>query len=309
MSDFYPPRVRMRAMGLFTMASQCGDAIGPLLGAGHRGSVRLARRLRLHRPADACRCCSACARVPEPARGLHEAEQGLAQLPWRESVPRLWAVRSLRYQFIAGIWLAGAVFGARIVLPFFFRDEFGIGDFGLGVIGSIAGAAAVASTILGARIAQAQVNISPSAGVRLFSLLGFGIAGLVLLFALAPSVWVAVPLLILIGCGFGLVSPLMLSIQSMVSAPELRSTALALGQVVALAGIAFVGVIAAIASLAGDRWALAITSLLFLRGTFHVRTASRFIDADVDRPAAPTTSARGAVPTPAASRCCSRRGA
>ena len=282
MSDFYPPKIRMKAMGLFTMASQCGDAIGPLLGAGiaavfgWRGAFVFIGLLTIP-------VLLGVRTVPEPVRGLHEAEQGLAQLPWRETVPRLWAVRSLRYQFIAGIWLAGAVFGARIVLPFFFRDEFAVGDFGLGVIGSVAGAAAVASTILGARIAQGQVNISPSAGVRWFSLLGFGIAGLVLLFALAPSVWVAVPLLVVIGCGFGLVSPLMLSIQSMVSAPELRSTALALGQVVALAGIAFVGVIAAIASLAGNRWALAITALLFVRGTFHVRTAARFIDDDVQR--------------------------
>jgi MFS family permease len=34
MSDFYPPSVWMRAMGLFTMAGLVGDAIGPLLGAG-----------------------------------------------------------------------------------------------------------------------------------------------------------------------------------------------------------------------------------------------------------------------------------
>ena len=282
MSDFYPPSVRMRAMGLFTMASQVGDAIGPLLGAGiaavfgWRGAFVFIGLLTIP-------VLLGCRRVPEPERGVFEAEQGLAQLPWRETLPRLWAVRSLRYQFIAGIWLAGAVFGARIVLPFFFRHSFGIGDVGLGIIGSIAGAGAVAATLTGVRIGQRRVNASPSQGVLWFSILGFGIAGLVLLFALAPSVWVAIPLLLLIACGFGLVSPLMLSLQSMVSAPELRASALALGQVVALAGLAFVGVIAGIASLWGDRAALVVTALLFVRGTFHVRTAARYIDDDVAR--------------------------
>jgi branched-chain amino acid transport system ATP-binding protein len=282
MSDFYSPKVRVRAMGLFTMASQVGDAIGPLLGAsiaalfGWRGAFVAIGLLSVP-------VLIACARVPEPERGRFEAVQDAAHTAWRDTVPRLWAVRSLRYQFIAGIWLAGAVFGARIVLAFFFRDSFGIGDWGLGVIGSIAGLAAVASTITGARLAQSRLNSSPSAAVRWFGTLGFAVSGLVFLFALSPSVWVAVPLLLVIAMGFGLVSPLMLSLQSMVSAPELRASALAFGQVVALAGIAFVGVIAAIASAWGNRAALVVCALLFLRGTFHVLTAARFVDADVDR--------------------------
>ncbi|HUR51943.1 MAG TPA: ATP-binding protein [Mycobacteriales bacterium] len=282
MSDFYSPTVRVRAMGLFTMASQVGDAVGPLLGAsiaavfGWRGAFVVIGLLSVP-------VLLACWRVPEPERGRHEAVQDLVHTAWRDTVPRLWAVRSLRFQFIAGIWLAGAVFGSRIVLAFFFKDSFGIGDWGLGVIGSIAGLGAVASTITGARIAQRRINVSASDGMRWFSALGFVIAGLVLLFALSPSVWVAVPLLLLIAMGFGLVSPLMLSLQSMVSAPELRASALAFGQVVALAGIAFVGVIAAIASAWGNRAALVVTALLFVRGTFHVRTAARYVDADVER--------------------------
>jgi ABC-type branched-subunit amino acid transport system ATPase component/predicted MFS family arabinose efflux permease len=282
MSDFYSPKVRMRAMGLFTMASQVGDAIGPLLGAtiafffGWRGAFVFIGALTVP-------TLLFCRTVPEPPRGRHEAVQDAAHVSWRDTVPRLWAVRSLRYQFIAGIWLAGAVFGSRIVLAFFFKDSFGVGDWGLGVIGSIAGLAAVFSTVTGARLAQARVNVSPSKGVLWFSILGFGIAGLVFLFALSPTLWVAIPLLLVIAMGFGLVSPLMLSLQSMVSAPELRASALAFGQVVALAGIAFVGVIAGIASVWGNRAALVVTALLFVRGTFHVRTAARYIDADVDR--------------------------
>jgi len=192
-------------------------------------------------------------------------------------------VRALRYQYLAGIWIIGGVFGARIVLAFFFKNSFGVGDFGLGVIGSLAGSGAFIATLTGARLAQAQLNRSPAQGVLWFSALGFGIAGLTFLFALSPTLWVALPLLFAIACGFGLVSPLLLTLQSMVSAPELRASALALGQVVALAGIAFVGVIAAVASAFGNRWALVVCALLIVRGTFHVRTAAKFMDDDVER--------------------------
>ncbi|MEO7448485.1 MAG: MFS transporter, partial [Humibacillus sp.] len=282
MSDFYSPKVRVRAMGLFTIGSQAGDMIGPLLGAsiaavwGWRGAFVFIAVLTVP-------TLLFVRTVPEPERGRFEKVQDPAPIAWRETVPRLWAIRSLRFQFIAGIWLAGGVFGARIVLPFFFRDSFHIGDFGLGVIGSLAGGAALLTTLYGAKLAQARLNRSPSDAVLWFSLVGFAISGLVVLFALSPSVYVAVPLLLVTACGFGLVGPLTLSLQSLVSPPELRASALALGQVVALAGVAFVGVLAGIASAFGNRPALIVAAVLLLRGTFHIRTAAKYIESDMER--------------------------
>ncbi|MFN2539313.1 MAG: MFS transporter, partial [Mycobacteriales bacterium] len=282
MSDFYSPRVRMKSMGLFTMASQFGDAIGPLLGAsiayffGWRGAFVFIAFLTIP-------TLLGVRSVPEPARARFEAVQTTEDLNWRETIPRLWSVRSLRFQYIALIWLAGGVFASRFVLAFFFKDSFGIGDFGLGVIGSIAGGGAVLATLLGARLGQSKLNESASVAVLWFSVLGFGMSGLIVAFALSPTVWVAIPLLFVVACGFGLVSPLMLSLQSLVSPPELRSRALAFGQVVPLIGIALVGVVAAVASAFGNRTALILCALLMLRGTFHVRTAARYIDDDVER--------------------------
>ncbi|MDQ1688051.1 MAG: hypothetical protein QOK42_1026 [Frankiaceae bacterium] len=282
MSDFYSPKVRVKAMGMFTIGSQVGDAIGPLLGAtialffGWRGAFVFIGALSIP-------VVIACNRLPEPERGRFEASQGLDNVAWRDTIPRLWAVRSLRYQYIAGIWLIGGVFSAVTVLPFFFKNSFGVGDWGLGVIGSVGGVGAVVATLTGARLAQSQLNRSPAQGVLWLSTLGFGIGGLVLAFALSPTVWVAVPLLFVIACGFGLVSPLLLSLQSLVSAPELRASALALGQVMALAGIAFIGVTAGIASAFGNRWALVVCALLLVRGTFHVRTAAKYMNDDVER--------------------------
>lgn len=282
MSDFYSPKVRVKAMGMFTIGSQVGDAVGPLLGAtialffGWRGAFIFIGALSIP-------VVIACARLPEPERGRFEVMQGLEVVNWAESVPRLWAVRSLRYQYIAGIWLIGGVFSALIVLPFLFKDSFGVGDWGLGVIGSIGGLGAVVATLTGARLAQSQLNRSPAQGVLWLSTLGFGIAGLVVALAISPTVWVAVPVVFVIACGFGLVSPLLLALQSMVCAPELRARALALGQVIALAGIAFIGVIAGIANAFGNRAALAVCALLLVRGTFHVRTAAKFMNDDVER--------------------------
>jgi ABC-type branched-subunit amino acid transport system ATPase component/predicted MFS family arabinose efflux permease len=282
MSDFYPPRVRMRAMGLFTMASQFGDAIGPLLGAAiavwldWRAAFVVIGLLTIP-------VLIVVKRVPEPDRGRHEAVQGLDALPWRETFPRLWSVRSLRYQYISFIWLAGGVYGAGVVLPFFFKDEFGVGTFGLGIAGSVGGAGAVIATLAGVRVAQKQVNISPAQGVRWLTFVGFGMAALIMVFSLSPNLWVAYPLLLLIACGFGLVSPLLLSLQSMVSAPELRASALALGQVIGLVGILIAVCIAGLASISNNRVALAVAAVAFVRGTFHLRTAARYINDDVER--------------------------
>ena len=58
---------------------------------------------------------------------------------------------------------------------------------------------------------------------------------LIVLFALSPTVWIAVPLLFVIVALFGLVAPLIAAVGTLVSPPELRASAYSFGQLIALA--------------------------------------------------------------------------
>jgi branched-chain amino acid transport system ATP-binding protein len=281
-ADFYAPSVRTKALGLHALANNVGAIFGALLGAG----VAELFGWRWAFAVVALPTVYAIwwsRRVPEPPRGVYEAIQSTEQPPLKDVAPRLWAIRSLRYQWIAGVYFIGAVFGTTIVLPFFFRDEFDLSDFQIGLAGAVGGVGAAFATYYGSALAQRRLNDSASTGVQWIAGVAVGITALVLLFALSPSVWVAVPLLLVITALFGLVSPLIAAVGTLISPPELRASAYSFGQLLGLLGAFFALAIAGVAQLAGPRWGIALGSAVFLRGVFHVRTAGRYVDADVDR--------------------------
>ena len=281
-ADFYPPAVRTKALGLHALANNVGSIVGALLGAGV-ASVFGWRAAFAVVALPTVFTIVWSRRVREPARGVFEAVQSDTPPPLNQIAPRLWAIRSLRYQWIAGIYFVGTVLGTTIVLPFFFKEQFGVGVFGVGVIGAIAGVGAGFATFFGSKLAQDRLNISAATGVRWIARVGTAISILLVLFALSPTVWVAIPLLLVIVSLFGVISPLIAAVGTLISPPELRSSAYAFGQVIALVGSLFAVTISLIAGAAGERWALVFGAVVFLRGVFHIRTAGRFVDSDVDR--------------------------
>jgi ABC-type branched-subunit amino acid transport system ATPase component/MFS family permease len=282
LADFYSPAVRTRALGIHALANNAGQIVGALVGGGLAALFGW-RSAFLLIAIPTFATIWLCRRVQEPPRGRFEAVSDAEPLKIRAAFAKLAAIRAVRYQWIAGIWIYGSLIGTTIVLPFFFDHEFGVSTFGVGVIGAVAGLGAMVATLVGSRIGQDRLNVSPSTGVRWFVLVCFGLIGVVVVFALSPTVWVAAPLLFVVSSGFGLLGPLEASLITMAAPPELRATAYAIGQVLGLAGAVFALAIAGIADAAGTRWGLLAAAAIFVRGTFHVRTVGRYIDADVQR--------------------------
>jgi len=281
-ADFYSPGVRTKAFGLHAAANHAGVILGAPLGAG--AAALFGWRVAFYVVAiPTVLAILWSRRVPEPERGVYEAVQSPAMPPLKAVAPTLWAIRSLRYLWIAGIYLTGAVAGTLIVLPFFFKDEYGIGTFGLGIIGAVAGVGSLVSSVIGARMAQDRLNSSAARGVLWISLVAVAVTLLLAGFAVAPSIWVGLPILFVITALVGLVAPLIAAIGTLISPPELRASAYAFGQIMALLGLLATVTIALVADAAGPRWGIALAAGVFLRGVFHVRTASRYVENDVER--------------------------
>ncbi|HET7530541.1 MAG TPA: ATP-binding protein [Mycobacteriales bacterium] len=281
-ADFYAPLTRVKALGLHAAANHAGTIAGSLLGAG----VAAVFGWRVAFFAVAIPTVIAIGwsrRVREPERGRFEAIQTVEPQDLKTVVPRLWAIRSLRYLWIAGVYFAGAAAGTLVILPFFFDREFGVGTFGVGIIGAVAGVGSFVASIVGSRMAQDRLNLSANNGVLWISVVAASIAALLLVIASAPSLWIAIPILFLITALAALVAPLIAAIGTLISPPELRASAYAGGQILGLLGLVFTGGIALIAEAAGTRWGLAVAAAIFVRGVFHVRTAARYVDSDIDR--------------------------
>ncbi|MDQ1711180.1 MAG: hypothetical protein QOE45_630 [Frankiaceae bacterium] len=282
LADFYPPQVRARALGVHALANNVGAMFGAAAGAGLAAVFGWrAPFFLLTVPTLVAIIWSA--RVREPERGVYEAPQSETPRQVREVFPTLYAVRSLRYLWFTQIWFAGAILGATIVLPFYFKEDFGLGTAWVGGVGLVAGAGAIVATLVGSRLAQDRLNVSPATGLRWLAGVAFAIVGLLVAFALSPNAFVAVPILFVITALFGLVAPLLATVGTMISPPELRSSAYALGQVIALTGAVFAIVVTQVAQATGNRWGFLVAAAICLRGAFHIRTATRYVDADVER--------------------------
>jgi branched-chain amino acid transport system ATP-binding protein len=282
LADFYAPLTRVKALGLHAAANHAGSILGAILGAG----VATLFGWRIAFVVVAIPTVVAIVwsrRVPEPPRGRFEAVRTTEPINVREVAPRLWSIRSLRYLWIAGVYFVGALQGVLIVLPFLFDDDFGIGTFGVGVVGAVAGIGSFVTSIAGSRLAQDRLNVSARSGVLWISVVAGVLTALIVALACSPSVWIAVPIVFVATATAALVAPLLAAIGTLISPPELRASAYAGGQIIGLLGLVFTGAIALVADAAGNRWGLALGALVFLRGVFHVRTAARYVDADIDR--------------------------
>ena len=282
MADFYSPRVRAKALGIHAQANSVGAIFGAL-GAGAVAHFFGWRGAFVVLAIPTLLTILAVRKVREPSRGTFERTETDKPLPVREVFPRLYAIRSQRYVWFAGVWIVGAVLGSTLTLPFYFKDTYDIGAFGVGVIGAVAGLGAMVATYVGARIAQDRLNEEPRAGVRWIAAVVFVICGVLVLFGLAPTLWIAVPILFVAFALFGLVSPLLAAIGTLIAPPELRSSAYAIGQVIWLLGAIPALLTALIADAWGYGWAFAFAAVILARGSFHVLTVAKYVDADVAR--------------------------
>jgi branched-chain amino acid transport system ATP-binding protein len=282
MADFYSPHTRAKALGVHAMANHVGAIFGALA-AGAIAALFSWRAAFFVLALPTLLVILACRRVPEPPRGAFERRASAEPPPVLTVFPRLYAIRSLRYLWFAGVWFIGGLLGAQITLSFYFKDEFGIGAFGLGVIGAVAGLGAIAATYVGAQMAQQRLNISPQHGLRFLVGVAFAVSGLLAVFALARWLWLAIAVLFVISALFGLVAQLLAAIGTLVSPPDLRSSAYSIGQLIGLLGAGFAVVVALVADGKGFGWAYLLAALLWVRGSFHILTATRYVDADVER--------------------------
>jgi branched-chain amino acid transport system ATP-binding protein len=281
-TDFYSPAARVKAFGIHHLGWIGGAALGTVL-AGVIGQVLGWRAPFFLLAIPTLIVIIVATRLPEPRRDRFEKVESPATPPLRETARRLWAIRSLRYQFIGGAYATGSVLGIGVLVPFFLRDEFGVSPALRGVIIGTGTALSIVALMFGTTRVQRRLDIAPSEGLRYLCWLGVVAAGALLAMAVAPALFVVTLLLWLIVCIFAVANPGLRAITAYVAPPEIRSTALSLSVLVSLAGSVF----AAIGFIVGDkismRWAIAVMAPVFFRGILYFFQAATYVDDDVER--------------------------
>ncbi len=281
-ADFYSPRSRVKAFGIHSLANPAGGAIAAVL------TGFIAEAFGWRAPFFVLTIPTVIAlfvgsRLKEPERGRFEKLETPKAPPFMPTARRLWAVRSLRFQWIGLAFTSGSVLGVGILIPFFLEEEFGVG---LGLRGVLIGIGTLLSAIgvlVGTAFAQKVIIERPSSGLRLLCWTAIVAAISLLGVAVSPTLTLVMFFIWIVMVVFAFVNPGLRAITAMVAPPEIRASAFALGGLVALSGAGFALGGFAIGEAFSVRWSLAVMSPIFFRGVLYFFKAAKYLDDDVER--------------------------
>jgi len=292
LSDYYPIHVRTEVYGFHRMANAAGAFVGPLLG-GILAEVFDWRVPFILFVIPTIVFVVIGLRLQEPGRGHFEREAAGAsadvittdEIPptWAESVRILWQVRTLRRIWFSLPFLAASVIGLVTLTSIFYEEIFGLSEAERGVVSAIAEPAQILGITLGIPLASRMMLKDPGLGLRLLSIVGVGIAGAWIMFALAPVLWVAVVANILISGLAALLAPGIFASLSLAIPPKVRALGFSMASIWILPGLLGLIIVGTIADRYGVRQGVLIMVPIFLIGAATLSSASMFVKSDINK--------------------------
>ncbi len=279
--EFYSKQARVKAFGIHSLANPAGAAVATVL-AGVIAEAFGWRWAFYILVIPTLLVLIVASRLREPERGRFEVVEKVKAPPFAETARRLWAIRSLRYQWIGLAFTVGSILGIGILVPFFLRDEFGVGPATRGLLIGVGTALSAVGVLFGTAVAQRRLDDRPSKALVLLCWSGVVAAVALLGIAVSPHLALVMIFIWTVMIVFAFVAPGLNAITAVVAPPEIRSTAFALGGLIALSGSGFT----LIGLIVGDRsvrWAVALMAPVFLRGVLYFFKAATYLDDDVER--------------------------
>ncbi|HVJ98038.1 MAG TPA: ATP-binding protein, partial [Acidimicrobiia bacterium] len=291
--DYYPPEVRPDVYGFHRIGNAVGQFLGPVLGGllaywfGWRVPFLVFMVPTLILVFVAAR------KLKEPGRGHFERTAAGANADviatdeappsFAESVRILWAVQTLRRIWYSLPFLASAIIGLLVLTSIYYEEIFGLNDAQRGFVAGAAEPASAIGIMLGIGFASRLMLRDPGLGLKLLSVLAIVIAGAWTLLALAPVLWVAIMMNVIISGITGLLTPNIFATLSLVIPPKVRALGFAMASVFILPGLVVLYIVGGIADAYGVRQALLIMVPVFLIGAWILSSASMFVKSDINR--------------------------
>src|SRR3954447_613115 len=291
LADYYKPEDRPRVFGFHRNAVYIGTIVGSAL-AGLMtwlfGTYKAAF-LVLIVPIVAAALYAT--RLKEPVRGATDDPEAAESaekedpVPFAEASRTLFAVKTLRRQFAAWLFIGAGLVPLAWLLPLTLERVFHLGALERGLIGAVNAAATFAGIQLSSKrtikwLAEGMGEPLKRAGVAL-SLVGVGIAILAFL-----PLGMFVPVGIATSFVAGIFFPPFYTTQAFVSPARVRSLSYSFGALFIVAGVwllYFLPGISAIADNDGMRWGLFATFPFWIIGGLILRSGHRFVADDTQR--------------------------
>ena len=229
-------------------------------------------------------------RLREPSRGIQErTAMGVTDALLTEEPPpsfaegwrTVWKIESLRRIFFALPFLAASLVGFASLASLLYQQKFGLDVVQRGWVAAAAEPAQLVGLAIGAHVSSKLIVKDPGLIIRFLAVVAAVAAGLLVLFALVPILWVTILVNMavtasLAAIGAGIYGSLSLAIPA-----RSRSLGFSMGALWVIPGLVILPIIGAIADTAGIRIGMLILVPVFLIGGLILSTAGRVIDRDI----------------------------
>ena len=288
LSDYYDPQDRPRVYSLHRNAERLAQVFGPGVAgiAATLAGWRVAFEILIV-PIAVAAVISA--RLQEPVRGSTDDAESAAvavkerPVPFGEARRILFAVPTLRRQFIGFFFIGAGLVPLAFYLPIYLQKVYHVGEFDRGLIVAVNGAAAYAAVQLSGTWTERWLRVDMGAPIRYagYSLVavGFGIA----ITAEMPDL----PLALIAGLATSFVGGIFtapfVTTQAFVSPARIRSLSFAWSALFLLAGVWILFIILPVSTIADDygiRRGLLAISPYWVIGGVVLSTAHSFVAQD-----------------------------
>ncbi len=290
LSDYYEPSVRPRVFSAHRAANAVGAFVGPLTAGllaaefGWRAPffvfvvptlvfVVLAWRLRPPvRGAQERRAMGA----SEEAIDTEEESPSFAE-GWR----LVWKIETLRRIWYSLPFLAASLIGFVSLASLLYDEVFGLDERARGFVAASTEPVQLVGLVIGARVATKLLAQGPDKVLGFLSQAAFVVSGALVLFALAPNIWVAVAANMVITATLAIIGPGILACLSLAIPPRARSIGFSVASLWVIPGLLILPVIGGIADRFDIRAGMLVMVPLFFVGGLMIATTKRSISADI----------------------------
>ena len=232
-------------------------------------------------------------RLKEPVRGRfdrraaggdREAEEIEEQPPslgeaWRT----IMAVRTLRRIFFALPFLTASLLGLGSLLSLFYDEVFGVGAGGRALLFAFDEPFEILGLIVLAPIAQRVFLLKPGMAMKVLAFAAVGIAVMLGVQALAPTLWVAVPAGYVRAVIGAILTPGIYAVLSLAIPPKVRGLGFTAGALFAAMGAPIIPVVGVIGDAWGIRYGILAMIPMFLIGAFIIASSGSLVEADITK--------------------------
>jgi branched-chain amino acid transport system ATP-binding protein len=198
-----------------------------------------------------------------------------------ESWRIVWKIESLRRIWYSLPFLAVALIGFASLSSILYEQIFHLDERARGFVAAAVEPAQLVGLIIGARIATKLMAKGPDQVLRFLSHIAFIVSGALVLFALAPNVYVAVAVNLVITAVVAILAPGIFAALSLAIPPRARSMGFSVASLWVIPGLIILPIIGAVGDTFGLRLGMLLMVPIFLVGGLVIATTKDTINGDI----------------------------